>query len=134
MENADEQKLPYQTINYESILSLLVKILFKNRTECEDSQTLLGKQMNLSFLNGATSSDTRFDQNRVGDENDFIENLLEKAAKTCTKCRTNVEKSLETLNNLNRKHLLDESNSGVHFSELTGETSKLTPGTEDDLK
>lgn len=47
-------------------------------------------------------SDVVFD--RIGDENDFILNLLKKAAEACDKCKLNIEKSLESLNNLNRRH------------------------------
>ena len=125
--------------NYESILSLLVKIYYKNKTEAfqkeSGSSSSTGPSLKFEFLNSKTSERQEFD--RIGDENDFIMNILEKASSCCVKCRLNVETSLETLNNLNKKIDLDSLSaaapSGATSTISSVETLKLSP-TDDDIK
>ena len=114
---ADKIKLK-KTKTYESILSLLVKIYHKNKSTADDSNS--NKIITLAFLSpkshystieeasAAATATTKaadnpfeFETNRIGTENDFIYNLLEKAANSCDKCRLNIEKSLKVLNTTN---------------------------------
>ena len=80
---------------FESILSLLVKIHYKNTMTDGD-----GTESNIELAFLSPKSSKRSDdllQNRIGDENDFIYNLLEKSALACDKCKLHIEKSLEYL-------------------------------------
>ena len=128
-----------KTTNYESILSLLVKIYFKNKTEAfqkeSGSSSSTGPSLKFDFLNSKISARPEFD--RIGDENDFIMNILEKASSSCVKCRLNVETSLDTLNNLNKRIDLDSLSaatpSGAASSISSVEALKLSP-TDDDIK
>lgn len=97
-----------KTKNYESILSLLVKIFYKNKTESLEKGDAERNSNEIVFEFLKCSYKPK-EFNRIGDENDYILNLLEKASFSCDRCRLNIEKSLETLNNLNKKHPLINS-------------------------
>lgn len=121
---------------FESILSLLVKIYFKNRTS-EINETYL----ELKFLSSKSSfkqlneDEIDFKSTRIGNEDDYIYNLLEKAAQACEKCRTNIEKSLESLNNQNKKFPLDSAGesgeiaSNVNITTSASANTVSSPGT-----
>lgn len=91
----------------ESILSLLVKLMYASkRTEWEKENSDNGKsdvfilEMNFSK---EQNLDREFYETRIGNEYDFIVNVLEKAALLDRKCDLIIKKTLETLNAPNVK-------------------------------
>lgn len=93
---------------FESILSLLVKIYCRNQMEIVEKRansSNIEHHFEFGFLKEKGPRKKAF--NRIGDENDFILNLLEKASEACEKCKMNIEKSLETFNRLNKKPELE---------------------------
>jgi hypothetical protein len=66
---------------------------------------------------------------RIGDENDFLLNLLERSSAACDKCRLNIETSLESLNRLNRRKddldVLVKPLSDSGESDMTGINVKM---------
>lgn len=88
----------------ESILSLLVKIVYSSKkSEWEQNTSEYGKSSNfileIDFLKGQNLDHT-FYESRVGDESDFMINLLEKFAQLDRKCNLIINKTLETLNSV----------------------------------
>lgn len=91
----------------ESILSLLVKLIYASkRTEWENENFNNGKSevfiLEIDFSKGQ-NLDREFYETRIGDEYDFIVNVLEKAALLDRKCDIIIKKTLETLNTPNAK-------------------------------
>jgi hypothetical protein len=85
-------------VNQESILSLLVKIYYKNKTNQSENHK---QSIEFSFLNSnllPSKEDEEFQKSRIGDESDFIYNLLEQASKLNEKCRFDIQKTLNILN------------------------------------
>ncbi len=92
----------------------------------------------LSTKNSITSEEENLlNNNRIGNENDFIYNLLKKSALSCEKCRLNIATSLETLNNLNRKKestligSVDDNNQSVLSEQPTTSFSNSANATAD---
>lgn len=58
----------------------------------------INQYVQFPFLNPKSTAKSQSDGvfDRIGDENDFILNLLKKAAEACDKCKLNVETSLES--------------------------------------
>ena len=90
--------------NHESILSLLVKLYFKNKDKkSASSHEPRDTIAEFEFLKPSSTSQSdvsdefSFRRTRIGDENDFIHNLLEQAYKLSEKCRLNIEKTVESL-------------------------------------
>lgn len=150
----------------ESILSLLVKIVYANKlTELEnksdDNKTADARNFTLEFdfLNRNSLADD-FYAYRIGDESDFIVNVLEKAAKLDHKCNLIIVKTLETLNSAKKQQQLqqdqNQQQANVNSDQQTttqsnenGDTnslsspaktsnvdflSKTSPSADDDLK
>jgi len=126
-----------KTKTYESILSLLVKIYHRNKSTAaandDDDNTKSNQLVRLDFLSSKSqhhskstdqSHDTfQFETNRIGNENDFIYNLLEKAANSCEKCRLNIEKSLEALNKSSASDKSAQINSTTSTQQSTSSSN-----------
>lgn len=151
-----------KTYTCESILSLLVKIVYASkRAEWEEkngnasSSNSSDKPFILEFdFAQASNLDREFYENRIGDESDFIVNVLEQAAQLDRKCSLIINKTVETLNASARKlvmssftamystDMLMQAVSGgtdvASATALSGEPksvlSKTSPSNEDDLK
>lgn len=117
----DNSNAEQQTTVHESIISLLVKILHKN-------QLSNGKnEPNAEYFKIEYHQDLHdpfcFKKSRVGDENDYLINLLEKISKLNEKCQLNIEKTVENINA--PKKILNSKSSALPSSSSS---------TEDDLK
>jgi hypothetical protein len=102
-----------QANNYECILSLLVKMIYKNKIDSVSFNADQRKEAN-SFTNpqplefeflkapslaSATADPLlSFSLTRIGDENDYLLNLLERASNLNNKCRSCIEETLSSLN------------------------------------
>lgn len=130
-----------RTQNFESILSLLVKIFYRNKMEIlekEASSSNINYFVEFDFLQKDYNAETKADFDRIGDENDFILNLLRKSAESCEKCCLNIENSLETLNKLKKQNVNKEAAQGGSLGAVTGDSSSGTSVSpthgEDDIK
>lgn len=148
----------------ESILSLLVKIVYaskkteyeQNRKKLTDNETASANQpfsLDYDFLR-TKNLDNDFYESRIGDESDFIVNLLEQAAQLDRKCNLIINKTLETLNSVRKQQhqasvdsnldetdmLQTQSTSPNNNAQATSKTEqnhaplKSSPSNEDDLK
>ena len=81
---------------------------------------------------------SHFENTRIGDENDFIMNLLDKASKLSEKCRMNIEKTVENINILKRRSNKQDSilSNAILSSAIDEEpcTSKSPLATDEELK
>lgn len=106
---------------HESIISLLVKILHRNKSLDEKIDNK-GELFKIEYHQD-TQDPFSFKNSRVGDENDYLINLLEKISKLNDKCRLNIEKTVESIN-APKQALIDKLTSSPGTSNST----------EDDLK
>jgi hypothetical protein len=105
-----------KSYNFESIISLLVKTVHRNRseelasaassTDTDSKQSSGGTNSSSSSLfkldflvqSSDNASSASFRHTRIGNENDFIVNLLEQASTLNERCRLNIEKTVENIN------------------------------------
>jgi hypothetical protein len=158
-EPSTSNSAPAISYNYESILSLLVKTVHRNKTDEQprpsastnpDSKQTVNNKSNLfklEFLENEKANRSEeslnFKNTRIGDENDFILCLLEQAATLNERCRLNMEKTVE---NINRRILAElntetsESNNPAANTSMdytsTSAKSAMSPSTktEEELK
>jgi hypothetical protein len=89
--------------NCECIITLLVKIVYSNKlAEFEKKTSSSSGTFEFDFLKNKCLNDD-FLKYRVGDESEFIINLLEKISALDRKCNLIIIKTLETLNFSNNK-------------------------------
>jgi len=125
---------------FESILSLLVKIFYRNQVEILEKAAVssnVNPFVEFDFLKSKQTNLTGPRFNRVGDENDFVYNLLETASNACEKCRINIETSLESLNNINKKNAGESLSLDLGLaSGVTGESvsPQTSAGVDDEVK
>lgn len=122
LDSLEDDSIPEpKTTVHESIISLLVKILHRN-------QLANGKnESKTEFFKIEYHQDLPdpfcFKKSRVGDENDYLINLLEKISNLNEKCRLNIEKTVESIN-------APKKNLNCKSPSLPSSSSS----TEDDLK
>ena len=137
-----------KSYNYESILSLLVKTLHRNLNSVEasnDENSISKSSESLFKLHFLTDQDTTlmetsgndplsFKNSRIGDENDFILNLLEQASALNNRCRINIEKTVENINIVNQRkftaYLGSQSIENPTESSVTYSADKSTDETQ----
>lgn len=129
--------------NYESILSLLVKMVYKNKNGSfkpnESSQeSKMPRLFEFDFMKNSNKMDSvdplSFKNTRIGDENDFITNVLEEASKLNEKCKLNIEKTVETLNTINRQTISLDITSPSALSTSPMTSTGQDTSAEDELK
>ena len=78
---------------------------FKPNESSQESK--MPRLFEFDFMKNSNQMDSAdplsFKSTRIGDENDFIVNILEEASKLNEKCKLNIEKTVETLNSINRQ-------------------------------
>jgi len=125
---------------FESILSLLVKIFYRNQVEILEKAAVssnVNPFVEFDFLKSKQTNVAASRFNRIGDENDFVYNLLETASNACDKCRINIETSLESLNNMNKKNAGESLSLDLGMvSGVTGESvsPQTSAGVDDEVK
>ena len=114
-------------MNQESILSLLVKIYYKNKTNQSENhkQSIEFNFLNSNFL--PSKDDDEFQKSRIGDESDFIYNLLQQSSKLNEKCRFDIQKTLNILNEPSENNLTLEQK---QHNEATKSDSKYANETK----
>ncbi len=133
-----------KAFNYESIISLLVKMVHANQTA--DLKTNKNQLFELKFLNEssdecATSSSASpaFKYTRIGDETDFLLNLLDKISKLDEKCRLNIEQTVKTINSVYGPRLqpadkTETDKESVQFKTQKEASSEKSSPSEEELK
>lgn len=99
-------------------------MVYKNRAKLNvsdsDDKTLPFELDFLKEKSTISKEDIHFKKSRIGDETDFLVNLLEKCANLNEKCRLNIEKSVEDINYLtNRTPVLNQASSSFENINLT---------------
>lgn len=120
-------------VNYESILSLLVKSLHRNVTSNDSTR----QEFKLEFMRDEQLKE--FQWSRLGDENDFVLNLLYEAYNLNQKCREEIERCVEEINSKIKSEEMSVSRqdeeshcSSMDVSAQSSSSSALTA--EDELR
>jgi len=135
-----------KTYNYESIISLLVKMVHANQTA--DSKMSKNQPFQLAFMHVPTgecastsTASLSFKYTRIGDETDFLVNLLEKIAKLDEKCRLNIEQTVKTINSVHGSRLdtnatekLETDKESAQFRTQKDVLSEKSSPSEEELK